>query len=57
MIYKRRKVSHQVLWNSPSDPDAAKYLHMIQYVEKDSAKEELEEETETVSAVAYAKKS
>ena len=52
---------------SPSDPNAAKYLHMIQYVEKDSAKileeyemnakEELEEETETVLTIAYAKKS
>lgn len=64
---QEKKGFPQVLWNSPSDPDAAKYLHMIQYVEKDTAKileesemnakEELEEETETVSTIAYAKKS
>ena len=62
---QEKKGFPQVLWNSPSDPDAAKYLHMIQYVEKDTAKileesemnakEELEEETETVSTIAYAK--
>ena len=30
----------QVLWNSPSNsnPETAKWLYMIQYVEKDSAK-------------------
>ena len=34
---QEKKGFPQVLWNSPSDPDAAKYLHMIQYVEKDFA--------------------
>jgi hypothetical protein len=56
----------QVLWSSPSDPGTAIWLHKIRYVEKDSteilkeseanAQEELEEETETVSTIAYAKK-
>ena len=56
----------QVLWNSPSDPGTALWLHKIQYIEKDSAEilkeseanaqEELEEETETVSTIASAKK-
>ena len=48
----------QVLWNSPSGPGTALWLHKLQYIEKDSAEilkeseanahEELEEETETV---------